>query len=53
MKENKGHARCNAAGLKYISEKEDFDYVVPMDGAPTYEIANCIFYFNTNSNLYY
>jgi len=32
MKENKGHARCNAAGLKYISEKEDFDYVVPMDG---------------------
>lgn len=32
MKENKGHARCNAAGLKYISEKEDFDYVIPMDG---------------------
>ena len=32
MKENKGHARCNAAGLKYISEKEDFDCVIPMDG---------------------
>jgi hypothetical protein len=32
MKKNKGHARCNAAGLKYISEKENFDYVVPMDG---------------------
>jgi len=32
MKENRGHARCNAAGLKYINEKEDFDYVVPMDG---------------------
>jgi hypothetical protein len=32
MKENKGHARCNAAGLKYISEKEDFNYVIPMDG---------------------
>jgi hypothetical protein len=32
MKENKGHARCNAAGLKYINEKEDFDYVIPMDG---------------------
>ena len=31
MKENKGHARCNAAGLKYIYEKEDFDYVIPMD----------------------
>ena len=24
MKENRGHARCNAAGLKYINEKEDF-----------------------------
>jgi glycosyltransferase involved in cell wall biosynthesis len=32
MKENRGHARCNAAGLKYISEKEDFDYVILMDG---------------------
>ena len=32
MKENRGHARCNAAGLKYIYENEDFDYVIPMDG---------------------
>ena len=32
MRENKGHARCNAAGLKYIFEKEDFDYIIPMDG---------------------
>ena len=32
MKENKGHARCNAAGLKHINEKEDFDYVILMDG---------------------
>ncbi len=32
MKQNKGHARCNAAGLKYITEKENFDYVVLMDG---------------------
>ena len=32
MKQNKGHARCIAAGLKYINEKEDFDYVIPMDG---------------------
>ena len=32
MKENRGHARCNAAGLKYINEKEDVDYVIPMDG---------------------
>ena len=28
MKENKGHARCNAFGLKYASEKEDFDYII-------------------------
>ena len=32
MKKNKGHARCNAIGLKYIFENEDFDYVIPMDG---------------------
>ena len=32
MEKNKGHARCIAAGLKYINEKEDFDYVIPMDG---------------------
>jgi len=32
MKENRGHARCNATGLKYIFEKEEFDYVIPMDG---------------------
>ena len=32
MKKNEGHARCIATGLKYIYDKEDFDYVVPMDG---------------------
>ena len=32
MKKNLGHARCIATGLKYIYEKEDFDYVIPMDG---------------------
>ena len=32
MKENKGHARCNAVGLKHINEKEEFDYIIPMDG---------------------
>ena len=32
MKINQGHARCIATGLKYIKEKEDFDYVIPMDG---------------------
>ena len=32
MKINQGHARCIATGLKYIFEKEEFDYVIPMDG---------------------
>ncbi len=32
MKINQGHARCIATGLKYIYEKEDFDYIIPMDG---------------------
>ena len=31
MKKNWGHARCIAAGLKYIYEKEEFDYVIIMD----------------------
>ena len=32
MKINQGHTRCIATGLKFIYEKEDFDYVIPMDG---------------------
>ena len=32
MKENKGHARCNAFGIRYICKNEKFDYVIPMDG---------------------
>jgi len=32
MKKNRGHARCNAAGLKFLVEKENFDYVILMDG---------------------
>ena len=32
MKKNQGHARCIATGLKYIFKKENFDYVIPMDG---------------------
>ena len=31
MKVNQGHSRCIATGLKYIYEKEGFDYVIPMD----------------------
>ena len=32
MRENRGHARCIASGLKYIHEKEEYDYIIPMDG---------------------
>ena len=31
MRQNKGHTRCIAAGLKHISKSNDFDLVVPMD----------------------
>ena len=32
MRENRGHSRSIASGLKYIFEKKEFDYVIPMDG---------------------
>ena len=32
MKENKGHARCNAFGIRYVIKNKDFDYLILMDG---------------------
>ncbi len=32
MSENRGHTRCIATGLKYIFEKKEFDFIIPMDG---------------------
>jgi glycosyltransferase involved in cell wall biosynthesis len=32
MKENKGHARCNAFGIRYIFQNKKFDNLVLMDG---------------------
>ena len=32
MIKNKGHARCNAFGINYLSENSDFDYLILMDG---------------------
>ena len=32
MKKNQGHARCIATGLKFLFEREKFDYVIVMDG---------------------
>ena len=31
MTKNIGHARCYATGLKFIFERENFDYIIPMD----------------------
>ncbi len=53
MRKNRGHARCIAAGLKHISENEEFDYVIPMDGdgedRPE-EIKNFLERIKTNPN---
>jgi len=32
MKENRGHARCNAFGIRHVLQKKDFDYLILMDG---------------------
>ena len=32
MKQNKGHARCNAFGIRYIIKNEQFDNIILMDG---------------------
>ena len=32
MNKNKGHARCNAFGIKYLSKNIDLDYAILMDG---------------------
>ena len=32
MKHNRGHARCNAFGIRYISHHEEFDHLILMDG---------------------
>ena len=32
MKQNKGHARCNAFGIRHLSKNLDFDHLILMDG---------------------
>ena len=32
MKQNRGHARCNAFGIRYVLKNENFDNLVLMDG---------------------
>jgi len=54
MKENRGHARCNAFGIRYIFENKEFDYLILMDGdgedRPE-EIKNLIEKIKENPNL--
>ena len=32
MRENRGHARCNAFGIRYIFQNKKFDNLILMDG---------------------
>jgi polyisoprenyl-phosphate glycosyltransferase len=32
MRENRGHARCNAFGIRYIFKNKEFDNIILMDG---------------------
>ena len=54
MRENKGHARCNAFGIRYIFQKKKFDYLILMDGdgedRPE-EITNLVEKIKENPNL--
>ena len=54
MKENRGHARCNAFGIRYIFQNKKFDNLILMDGdgedRPE-EIKNLIEKIKEDSNL--
>ena len=54
MKENRGHARCNAFGIRYVLQKKDFDYLILMDGdgedRPT-EIKSLVEAINNKPNV--
>ena len=32
MKKNRGHARCNAFGIRYVFKNKEFDNLILMDG---------------------
>ena len=32
MEENRGHARCNAFGIRYVNQNKEFDNLILMDG---------------------
>jgi len=54
MKMNKGHARCNAFGIRHIIKNEEFDYLILMDGDGEdrpIEIQNLINKVSTEPNV--
>jgi hypothetical protein len=54
MKENRGHARCNAFGIRYIFQNKEFDYLLLMDGDGEdrpIEIKNLIEKINENPDI--
>jgi len=54
MKENRGHARCNAFGLRYVFKNKKFDNLILMDGDGEdrpIEIKSLINEINNNSNI--
>ena len=54
MRENKGHARCNAFGIRYVFQNKKFDNLILMDGdgedRPE-EIISLVEKIKENSNL--
>ncbi len=54
MRENRGHARCNAFGIRYVFQNKKFDNLILMDGdgedRPE-EIRDLVEKINKNSNL--
>jgi len=54
MKENRGHARCNAFGIRYIFQNKKFDNLILMDGDGEdrpIEIKSLVEKINEDSNI--
>ena len=54
MKKNKGHARCNAFGIRYVFQNNEFDNLILMDGDGEdrpMEIKNLVNTIVTNPNI--
>jgi glycosyltransferase involved in cell wall biosynthesis len=50
MNKNRGHARCIAVGIKYLSEKQDLDYAILMDADGEHSIVRTQFFYSCKAN---